>query len=211
MIPAPEGKVRVAVFASGGGSTAQALIEFARRDNAAYEVSLVASNNSKSGARAVAESFRIPFRHISSKTHPGEHDYEQALAEILHEYSIELVALAGYNKLIPAGIVSGFRGRILNVHPSLLPKYGGSGMFGLIVHQQVVKNRELFSGSTVHIVDEMYDSGEILEQTYVELAPDETPETLEEKIKAKERDAYPAAVDRFARRLRQGKNHISFG
>jgi phosphoribosylglycinamide formyltransferase-1 len=105
---------------------------------------------------------------------------------------------------VPAEIVACFRGNILNVHPSLLPKYGGSGMFGLIVHQQVVKNRELFSGSTVHIVDEVFDNGDIIGQTRVELAPDETPETLEEKNKKQEREFYPLVVNRFAERLLSG-------
>lgn len=196
-------KIRAAVFASGAGSIAQALIERGCMSGSAYEVVLIISNNSNSGARLVAENFKIPFRHISGKTHPDERDFVRFMLEILREFNVEIIVLAGYNKLMPAEIVACFRGRILNVHPSLLPKYGGSGMFGLVVHQQVVKNMELFSGSTVHIVDEVFDNGEIIGQTRIKLAPDETPETLEEKIKAREREFYPRIVNEFAEKLRQ--------
>ncbi len=194
-------KVRTAIFASGAGSIAQALIEFGLQPESRYGAVVLISNNSMCGARQIAENFSVPFRHISSKTHPELMMFECAMLEIMQEFSVEIIVLSGYNKLMPAGICSHFRGKILNIHPALLPKYGGAGMFGHVVHQRVIENRELFSGSTVHIVDEFYDHGEIIEQSNVEIAPGETPETLEAKIKAKEKEMYPRAVDSFAARI----------
>ncbi len=194
-------KVRAAVFASGAGTIAQALIEFGLQAESSYKVVVLLSNNSMCGARIVSEKFGVPFIHISAKTHPEELDYDKAMLGLLKEFNVKVIALAGYNKLMPATICKCYAHNILNIHPALLPKYGGKGMYGRIVHQRVIENKELFSGSTVHLVDEFYDHGEILEQSHIILASNETIETLEAKIKTEEKNLYPKALNTFVKKL----------
>ena len=186
--------LRVAVLASGGGSNLQALLDAADDPAAGFSVVLVVSN--KADAGALARAARAG-RSAATIREDGQ-DPERILA-LFAESGADLVVLAGYLKLVPAAVVSAFRGRMLNIHPALLPAFGGSGMFGRKVHQAVLAAGARVSGATVHVVDEVYDHGQILAQWPVPVAPDDTPETLAARVLGGEHRLLPAVVRAWAR------------
>ncbi len=157
---------------------------------------VVISNNSSSGAMERAAREGIPHYHISGKTHPDGED--EAIARILAENDVNLVILAGYMKKLGPVTLHEFGGRILNIHPALLPKFGGQGMYGKYVHQAVLEAGEKVSGPTVHVVNEDYDRGRILAQTEVPVLPDDTVETLAARVLSEEHKIYPATIQRIA-------------
>lgn len=195
--------VRVAIFASGRGTNAEALLRFAQRPEAVYRVVLILSNNSTAGVRDVAQRYGIPFVHLSSRTHPSEQAYVEALLQTLRNYNVELIALAGYLKKVPAAVVHAYRGRILNIHPALLPRFGGPGMYGLHVHEAVLRSGERYTGASVHLVDEEYDTGPVLAQIRIPVSPDDTPESLAERLLPHEHELYPRVLNQQARILRR--------
>jgi phosphoribosylglycinamide formyltransferase-1 len=123
---------------------------------------------------------------------------------LLAHYDVDLIALAGYMKRVPSKVIERFRNRILNIHPALLPKFGGTGMYGIHVHEAVLAAGEKVSGATVHIVDEEYDHGAIVVQKTVEVSANDTPETLAAKVLKIEHEIYPQALAAFA----TGRVHI---
>ncbi len=195
--------VRVAIFASGRGSNADALIRFSQRPEALYRVVLIVSNNSTAGVRQVAQQHGIPFVHLSSVTHPDPEAYVAALRTILQQHAVELIALAGYLKKVPAAIVQEYRGRILNIHPALLPKFGGEGMYGIHVHEAVLRSGEPYTGVSVHLVEEEYDTGPVLAQVRIPVAPDTTAEQLAAQVLPYEHELYPLVLNQCARVLRR--------
>lgn len=194
--------VRVAVFASGRGTNAEALIRFSHRPEALYRIVLIVSNLSTAGVRQVAERFGIPFVHFSQVTHPDPKHYSRALLQALNSHDIELIALAGYLKKVPPEIVQAYRGRILNIHPALLPKFGGPGMYGRHVHEAVLRAGEAYTGASVHLVEEEYDTGPVLAQIRIPVLPDDTPERLAERLLPYEHALYPLVLNQQARLLR---------
>lgn len=201
-------RINVAIFASGGGSNAEAIIHYACRTAAAFRVALLVSNNSRCGAMERALMFNIPTLHISSTTHSEPQEYSSALVQSLRDYNVELIALAGYMKKIPQEVVQAFspRGhsRIFNIHPSLLPKFGGHGMYGLAVHKAVIAAGEQESGCTVHEVDGEYDTGTILAQRTVSVLPTDTPEILAERVLKQEHELYPDTLQQQALAIQNG-------
>ncbi len=195
--------VRVAVFASGRGTNAEALIRFSHRPEACYRVVLIVSNTSRAGVRSVAERYGVPFVHISSHTHPEPADYVAALLQLLAHHRVELIALAGYLKKVPAEVVQTYRGRIFNIHPALLPKFGGPGMYGLHVHAAVLQAGETHTGASVHVVEEEYDTGPVLAQIRIEVLPGDTPEQLAQRLLPYEHELYPRVLNQQARLLRR--------
>lgn len=194
--------VRVAIFASGRGTNAEALICFSQRPEARYRVVLIVSNLSTAGVRQVAERYGIPFVHVSRHTHPEPALYSAALLRVLAEYAVELIALAGYLKKVPPEVVQAYRGRILNIHPALLPKFGGPGMYGLHVHEAVLRAGELYTGASIHLVEEEYDTGPVLAQIRIPIFPGETPEQLAARLLPYEHELYPLVLNQQARVLR---------
>ena len=124
---------------------------------------------------------------------------ERDLLEMLDEYGVEYIALAGYLKLIPVSVVQKYNGRITNIHPALLPKYGGKGMYGHHVHEAVIAAGDKESGATVHLVDEIYDNGKILEQEKVPVMPDDDPDALAARVLKIEHTIYPRALENLIR------------
>lgn len=188
--------MNIAVFASGGGSNFQAIlnkIKSGELKNAA--IVLLISNNSSCGAMEIAKSNNIKTIHISNKTHPDPVEYENALSSSLEKSNVELIALAGYMKLLPVRIVRKYPNKILNIHPALLPKFGGKGMFGIHVHEAVLRAGEKESGVTIHFVNENYDEGRIIRQSRVPLLPEDTPETLAARVLKAEHDLYWRVID----------------
>ncbi len=186
--------LRVAVFASGGGSNFQAIAENALN----YRVVLVVCNRSKAGVLGRAHNLGVPTHVLSPRAFESKKLYANALLELLHTEKIDLIALAGYLCKIPAPVVEAFWGRILNIHPALLPRFGGKGLYGRRVHKAVLEAKEAFSGATVHFVDEEYDTGPILIQKKVPVLPEDTPDSLAERVLAVEHQIFPEALDLIA-------------
>jgi len=144
----------IAIFASGRGSNAQAIIDYFK-DNATIKVALIITNNKNAGVIQIAKDNRIPFDIIS----PAALKEEETILDVLDVYQIDFIVLAGFLLLIPAHLVKAYPNKIINIHPALLPKYGGKGMYGSKVHEAVIANKELETGITVHYVNEKYDDG----------------------------------------------------
>jgi formyltetrahydrofolate-dependent phosphoribosylglycinamide formyltransferase len=183
--------LRVAVFASGNGSNLQALLDTLPANGPA-QVALVL-HPPGAGAAARAGAAGIPHAAINNPA-----DGAWLLAE-LAKHAIGFVVLAGYLKLVPAGVVSAFADRMINIHPALLPAFGGRGMYGLRVHQAVLASGATVSGPTVHLVSAEYDRGAILAQWPVPVRADDTPETLRDRVLAVEHRLLPAVVLAAAR------------
>ena len=179
--------MRVAVAVSGRGSNLQALLR-ALGPEAPARVVLVLSDRPDAGALERAREYGVPAEVLSDPA-----DAAQWLTQ-LERHRTELVVLAGYLKLVPAPVIARFRDRILNVHPALLPAFGGKGMYGQRVHQAVLASGARESGATVHLVDEAYDRGPVLAQVRVPVLPDDTPDRLAARVLDVEHRLLPAAV-----------------
>ncbi|HSH76891.1 MAG TPA: phosphoribosylglycinamide formyltransferase [Longimicrobiales bacterium] len=194
--------LRTAVFASGGGSNFQALLDHQSRAGS-WEIVLLVTDRSDAGAldRARVEGVAtVVVPNAGRETVEAERD----LLEVLDEHGIELILLAGYLKLVPRGVVARYGGRMLNIHPALLPKFGGKGMYGMRVHRAVIEAGDAESGATVHFVDEEYDRGAILAQRRVPVLDGDTPEALAARVLAVEHRLYPAAVDHLCEAVAAG-------
>ncbi len=187
-------KKNLAVFCSGGGSNFKALHRQIQERNLPCRIVMCLSNNSQCGAMQFARENGIDAVHLSSKTVPNEDAFVQTMLSELEKRQVDLILLAGYMKRVPKEVVRRYPKRILNIHPALLPKFGGEGMYGMNVHRAVIEAREKESGATVHFVDEHYDEGEIIIQGKVSIAPDETPESLAPKVLEVEHRIYAEAL-----------------
>ena len=189
-------KRSIALFASGSGSNAEKIAEyFTGRTDA--EVSLILSNNPKAGVIERARRYHIPVL-LFDRT--GFYQTEQ-VSQLLQKQGIDLVVLAGFMWLVPPSLVQAFPDRILNIHPALLPKYGGKGMYGHFVHEAVVAAGELESGITIHLVNEHYDEGQIVFQAACPVEPTDSPEEVARKVQVLEHLHYPRVVDEVLQRL----------
>jgi phosphoribosylglycinamide formyltransferase 1 len=187
--------MRVAVLASGHGSNLQALLDACAVPGSPARIVLVVSNREGAGALERAASRGVPVATIA----PDGQD-AAALLALLAEHRVELVVLAGYLKRVPGRVVAAYRGRMLNVHPALLPAFGGPGMYGRRVHEAVLASGARISGATVHLVDEQYDHGAIVAQWPVPVRPDDTAESLAARVLEVEHRLLPAVVRAFAAR-----------
>ena len=191
--------LRLAVLASGQGTNLQNVLQkISSGELTGVEVALVVSNNSTSGAMSVAEGAGIPVAHVSAVRQGGQQSADSELLRVLKAHSIDLIVLAGYMKKIPAEVIGEFSGRIINVHPALLPKFGGVGMYGIKVHEAVIGAGESESGATAHLVTNEYDEGPIILQQQCEVLPDDTPETLSQRVREVEFDLLPRAIQIIA-------------
>jgi len=191
--------LNIAVFASGRGTNFRAILNAVQAGELPHTtIALVISNNSNAGALAIARDNNIPALHISQQQFPSENEFVKTLLETLEAHYINFIVLAGYLKKLSPQLIERFRNRIINIHPALLPKYGGKGMFGIHVHEAVIANRDTLSGATVHLVDEEYDHGAIVLQETVPVSPNDSPESLAEKVLELEHRLYPQALRLFA-------------
>ncbi len=190
---------RIAVFASGGGTNLQALIDhFAESD--AAEVALVISDRAEARALQRAREAGIPTHHIPVQTRPIAAVTADTI-DALDAARVNLVALAGYLRLLPPDVVRRFSHRILNIHPALLPSFGGKGMYGKRVHEAVLEAGCRITGATVHFVNERYDEGRVVAQWPVPVLDDDTPDSLAHRVLRVEHVLYPTAVEWLARVL----------
>jgi formyltetrahydrofolate-dependent phosphoribosylglycinamide formyltransferase len=191
--------LRVAVLASGGGSNLQALLErFNQRRGAPARVELVIASRPGAGALERAAHAGVAAAVLDVRELGAEVLAERLLA-LLAEHRVELVVLAGYLQLVPEVVVRSYAGRIINIHPALLPAFGGHGMYGIRVHRAVLASGATISGATVHWVDEEYDRGQILAQWPVPVLPQDTPEMLAARVLRVEHLLLPAVVEQIAR------------
>ncbi|MBF6220727.1 phosphoribosylglycinamide formyltransferase [Nocardia abscessus] len=188
-------ELRVAVIASHNGSNLRALHRASSVADAQFRIVLVISNNSDSGALRYARDNRIPARHLSGRTH---HDPDEAIRAALVEHSVDLVVTAGYLKKIGPRTRSEFATRIINVHPALLPRHGGPGMYGRHVHRAVLDAGDLVSGVSVHHVSGEYDAGQVIAQVEVPVRPGDTAETLGARVLEAEHTLLPGVVRQIA-------------
>lgn len=188
--------MNICVFASGGGSNFRALLEAKKENYLKSDFKLLITNNSNCGAVKIAKDFGIDSFHISKKVFPtlNEFEYEKLFCDILDEYKIDLILLAGYMKMIDVEVIRKFKNKILNIHPALLPAFGGKGMYGLNVHKAVIESGTKESGITIHVVDEHYDNGKILFQKKVTVDESDNEFTLQKKILVLEHKYYKDIV-----------------
>lgn len=190
--------MNIAVFASGRGSNFQAILNAIHGGRLPASISLVISNNSTAGALEIARAEGIPSLHRSLRQYPSQDSFDDDLLAILESHRVNLIALAGYMKRLSPRIISRFSNRIVNIHPALLPAFGGPGMYGIHVHEAVIRSGAKVSGVTVHLVDEEYDHGLILAQETVRVDATDTPESLAAKVLTLEHDLYPRVLAAFA-------------
>lgn len=185
---------KLVVLASGSGSNFQAIIDAVhRRDINANIVGLI-TNKSGIGAIKRAEKNSIPVKIISPD---DSNSFHKNLLETLLDWNPDLIVLAGFLRKIPNIVIEAFSGKIINIHPSLLPKYGGKGFYGKHVHQAVINAKETESGCTVHLVNEQYDAGSIIEQVVVPVLPTDDADTLAKRILEQEHKLLPKIINKI--------------
>lgn len=183
-------KIKIAIFASGNGSNAENIIKYFK-DHDKISVELVLTNNPNAYVIERAKNNNVKCIIFN------KYDlyYSDNVLNILKENNIDFIVLAGFLWLIPESIIKNYPQKIINIHPALLPKYGGKGMYGMNVHKAVIENKEKESGITIHYVNEKYDEGDIIFQKKVEVSSSDTPETLANKIHELEYQYYPVIIE----------------
>jgi phosphoribosylglycinamide formyltransferase-1 len=191
--------LNIAVLGSGRGSNFEAILNAVDEGRLpGARVGLVLSNNSTAGILEIARAHAIPAVHLSEKQCASPEAFVDALLAELRAHETGVIVLAGYMKRLPAQVVAAYRHRIINVHPALLPDFGGQGFFGIHVHEAVLTAGRTESGATVHIVDDQYDHGAIVLQEKVPVLPDDTPATLAARVLKVEHRILPEAIRLFA-------------
>src|SRR6186713_2413143 len=181
---------QIAIFASGAGTNAARIIE-KFRNHPSIRISLILSNKTGAGVLGVAEKEGIPSIILEKEAFFGGDAYVGEL----QGHRIDFIVLAGFLWKIPPALVKAYKGRIINIHPALLPKYGGKGMYGRFVHEAVIAAHEKESGITIHYVDEIYDHGQVIFQACCEVTPTDTPETLAARIHTLEHRHFPQIIE----------------
>ena len=180
--------MNIAVFASHGGSDLQAIIDGCKSNKIGANVSVVISNNGSSMALLRSNKEGIPSYHLSAKIFGSEELLAEEILKVLSKYHIDMIFLAGYMRMLHISILKKYENRVFNIHPALLPKYGGKGMYGMNVHTAVIEAKETETGVTIHRVSPEYDSGEIVAQTTVPVFKNDTPEQLAARVLEKEHE-----------------------
>ena len=195
-LDAPD-EMRLGVLASHGGSNLQAIVDSTKSGALDARVAVVVSNNSDSRALERAAKEGIPAFHLSRSAHPDPEELDLAILHVLREHGVNLVALAGYMKKLGPAVLGAYRRKILNVHPALLPRHGGRGMYDMRVHESVIKSGDSMTGVTVHLVDEEYDQGPIVAQVQVPMLKDDTADTLARRVLQTEHRFYSEVLGRI--------------
>jgi phosphoribosylglycinamide formyltransferase 1 len=189
-------KKKIAIFASGSGTNAEKIMS-CFKDHSEGKVVLILSNKADAFVLERAKKFNIPV-HVFDR--PSFRESTKVL-NILQEREVSLLVLAGFLWLVPEYLIRAYPQRIVNIHPALLPAYGGKGMYGRHVHEAVIHNGEKESGISIHFVNEKYDEGAIILQAKCEVLPDDTPESLAERIHLLEHKHYPEVIEKIIREM----------
>ncbi len=196
--------IAIAIFASGRGSNAKNIINHFKTSDI-VKCSLLCTDNPRSGVFALAKEHSLPVLFIE-KEYLGDGSY---LIDKLQQYAIDIVVLAGYLKLIPSELVASYARRIINIHPALLPAYGGKGMYGINVHEAVIKAGEKISGITIHYVDPQYDRGEIIFQKELLINAKWSANELRKEVLALEHTFYPIIIEEICNKLVKDRNFLN--
>jgi formyltetrahydrofolate-dependent phosphoribosylglycinamide formyltransferase len=188
--------INIAVFISGRGSNLKAIIKGCREKKIKGRIKLVISNRQSAGGIEISKKYGIPVFVFEKKKFP--HQRYERISDLLIAADIDIIALAGYLELIPPALIEQFKNRIINVHPAPLPDFGGKGMYGIKVHQKVLESNIKYTGPTVHLVDQKYDHGKVLEHFPVEIFPDDTPQKLADRVIMKEHELYVAVLSKIS-------------
>jgi phosphoribosylglycinamide formyltransferase 1 len=194
-------ELRIAVFISGSGSNLQSIIDNCASGNIPARVALVVSSRDDAYGLTRAKNAGIDTAIYRRKEFADSSAADDFLVTLLDKYDIDLISLAGYLKMVPAAVIRKFPGRIINIHPGLLPKYGGKGMYGHFVHEAVIRNKEKETGVTIHIVDEIYDHGQVLAVQKVPVFPEDMPDELASRVLKVEHALYPKILKDVVERL----------
>jgi len=189
------------VFASGSGSNFQSIIDAIKDGKLEAKITGFISNNSGAYSVQRAKETNIPVLITSPSDFDSELDYSKDILKQLHQWNADLLILAGYLKKIPIDIIKEYDKRILNIHPSLLPKYGGKGFYGSKVHEAVILNKETESGCTVHVVTKEYDEGPVLGQSHVKILPSDNASDLSKKVLEQEHKLFPKVIQEYLQTL----------
>ncbi len=190
-------KTRIAILASGSGSNAQKIMEHFK-NHPDSEVVLVLTNNPQAYVLQRADNFEIP-THVFSRQEFFQTD---EVVKLLKKMEVDLIVLAGFLWLVPASLLKAFPNQIINIHPSLLPKYGGKGMYGDHVHQAVLENGETESGITIHFVNEHFDEGEMIHQAKFKIEPNDDLNTIKLKGQQLEHQHFPKVIEALAAKMK---------
>ena len=182
---------KIAIFASGNGSNAENIIRYFREKDRGAEVVVVVCNRREAGVYQRAENLGVPAVYVPKK----DINDEEIMIGILKEYKVDFIVLAGFMLMIPDFLLAHYPNKMINIHPSLLPKYGGKGMYGHYVHEAVVANKESETGITIHYVSEKCDEGEPIFQASTMVSPDDSPEDVEAKSHQLEKEHFPRIVE----------------
>jgi len=174
--------MNLGIFASHNGTNAQAVIDAKKSGKTQVSVSVIISNNSKAGVLGRAVKEKIPHYHLSSQTYTDINELDEAILDTLKKHNVDIVLLAGYMKKLGNKTINYYKNKIINIHPALLPNYGGKGMYGLNVHKAIIENNEKETGVTIHIVDEKYDHGRIINQMRLPVKREDTAESLQQRV-----------------------------
>ncbi len=191
-------KLRIAVFASGRGTDLQSIIDAIEAGKLDARIVMVLSNKKDAMALERARKHGIPAVYLSSKDFDKRDEFVSTMLGELERHGANFIALAGYLRKVPPEVIQKYRNRIVNIHPALLPSFGGRGMYGMRVHEAVIEYGCKVTGVTIHIVDEHYDHGPVVAQRCVEVRDDDTPETLAARVLEVEHQLYPEVLQWFA-------------
>ena len=183
---------KIAIFASGTGSNAVNLAHYFSK-NKNIEIALLISNKTDAPVIAKMRELNIPVKVVTNK----EFNDSSHILSLLQEYDISFIVLAGFLRIVPTPIIKAYENRIINIHPSLLPKYGGKGMYGMKVHEAVVASGDDKSGITIHFINDHYDEGEIIFQAVCNVLPTDSPEIVAQKVHALEYEYYPKITEKI--------------
>lgn len=186
---------RLAVFASGNGSNAENLVRYFREHDCGVEVAVIVCNRAGAGVIGRGERLGVPVRVMAA----AEIRDAACLMPVMEEYGVDAVVLAGFLLMVPDFLLERYPDKVINIHPSLLPKYGGKGMYGHHVHEAVVAAGERETGITIHLVTDRCDEGRIIFQARVPVTPDDTPATVEAKVHALEKEHFAKEVQNYLR------------
>lgn len=184
---------RIVIFASGSGSNAQRIIEYSKTEPSVYTVEAILCNNPNAFVIDRAKQLNIPCI-VFNRAEFNQSD-SNSILQVLSDIKPDLIVLAGFLWLVPKCIIDEYSTKIINIHPALLPKYGGKGMYGEIVHRTVIENKEKESGITIHYVTEKYDDGDIIIQKSCIVTTDDTINSLAEKIHQLEHEWFPKTIN----------------
>jgi len=190
---------KIAIFASGSGSNFREIYNQIQNGDIPAKIVLVVSNNPQCGAIIFASEQGLENFIVNDTRFPNPDTRDKLLLQALLKAEVALICLAGYMKLLPGGIIKEYQNRILNIHPALLPQFGGKGFYGMKVHEAVIDTGVAESGVTVHLVDEEYDHGKIIAQKKVKVRDGDTAKTLAKRVLKVEHDLYPKVVKAFCK------------